>query len=140
MDSLYEIKEQKLDNFIDTLNNNIRKRLENGNLVLKGIKSSYVLKNPMSLFEIKKEKLIFNEKCLYSDIKNIIIKNDHNYKMLINTLKLVNPLGILEKGYSLVTKDNVLIKDCKNLKKDDILNIRLHEGNVIAKVQNINNN
>ena len=38
--SLYEIKEQKLDNFIDTLNNNIRKRLENGNLVLKGIKSS----------------------------------------------------------------------------------------------------
>ncbi|MCI8670749.1 MAG: exodeoxyribonuclease VII large subunit [Bacilli bacterium] len=138
--SLYEIKEQKLDNFIDTLNNNIRKRLENGNLVLKGIKSSYVLKNPMSLFEIKKEKLIFNEKCLYSDIKNIIIKNDHNYKMLINTLKLVNPLGILEKGYSLVTKDNVLIKDCKNLKKDDILNIRLHEGNVIAKVQNINNN
>ena len=138
--SLYEIKEQKLDNFIDTLNNNIRKRLENGNLVLKGIKSSYVLKNPMSLFEIKKEKLIFNEKCLYSDIKNIIIKNDHNYKMLINTLKLVNPLGILEKGYSLVTKDNVLIKDCKNLKKDDILNIRLNEGNVIAKVQNINNN
>ncbi len=138
--SLYEIKEQKLDNFIDTLNNNIRKRLENGNLVLKGIKSSYVLKNPMSLFEIKKEKLIFNEKCLYSDIKNIIIKNDHNYKILINTLKLVNPLGILEKGYSLVTKDNVLIKDCKNLKKDDILNIRLHEGNVIAKVQNINNN
>ncbi len=137
--SLYEIKEQKLDNFIDTLNNNIRKRLENGNLVLKGIKSSYVLKNPMSLFEIKKEKLIFNEKCLYSDIKNIIIKNDHNYKMLINTLKLVNPLGILEKGYSLVTKDNELIKDSSNLKENDIVNIRLHKGNVTASIREVNN-
>lgn len=135
--SLYEIKEQKLDNLIDTLSSNINKRLENSSIILNNIKNSYVLKNPLSLFEIKKEKLIFNEKSLYSNIKTIITKNDHNYKMLVNTLKLVNPLGILEKGYSLVTKENTVIKDSSNLKKDDIINIRLHKGTVTASIREV---
>jgi len=137
--SLYEIKEQKLDNSIDTLNNFIKKKLENNFLVLNNIKNSYVLKNPLSLFEVKKEKLIFEEKSLYQSVKSVIIKSDHDYKLLVNTLKLVNPLGILEKGYSLVTKDKELIKDSNNLNKDDIINIRLHQGEVKAKVEEVHN-
>lgn len=137
--SLYETKEQKLDSYIDTLNNNINKRLENYQIIVNNLKNSYVLKNPLSLFEIKKEKLIFNEKTLYSNIKNIILKNDHNYKLLINTLKLANPLGILEKGYSLVTKDKELIKTSSDLKENDIINIKLHQGSVLASVKEVNN-
>ncbi len=137
--SLYEIKEQKLDNLIDTLNNNINKRLENNSLILNNIKSSYVLKNPLSLFEVKKERLIYSEKSLYTNIKNIITKNDHNYKLLVNTLKLVNPLGILEKGYSLVTKDEELIKESNKLIKGDNINIKFHKGNIKATVQEVLN-
>ena len=137
--SLYEIKEQKLDNFIDIINNNINKRLESNKIILDNLKNSYVLKNPLSLFEIKKEKLVFNEKTIYNSIKNIILKNDYSYKMLLNTLKLVNPLGILEKGYSLVTKDNELIKDSNLLKENDLINIRMHSGNIKATVREVNN-
>ena len=136
--SLYELKEQKLDNYIDTLNNNINKRLENNHLRLNNIKNSYILKNPLNLFEVPKGLLIFNEKNLYSLIKNIILQNNHEYKMLVNTLKLVNPLGILEKGYSLVTKDEEVLSDASKLKIDDIINIRLHKGNVIAKIKEVN--
>ena len=136
--SLYEIKEQRLDNIIDTLNNFINKKIDNNKLVLDKLRSSYVLKNPMGLFEIKKEKLVFNEKTLYSNIKSIIIKKDHEYKILVNTLKLVNPLGILEKGYSLVTKDNELIKDSNKLKVGDNIKIKLHKGNITAKINEIN--
>lgn len=137
--SLYEIKEQKLDNMIDIINNFINKKLDNSRLVLSNLKDSYVLKNPMSLFEVKKEKLVYAEKILYKNIKSIILKNDHDYKMIVNTLKLVNPLGILEKGYSLVKKDDELIRNSRELKKDDILNIRLHVGSVVAKVKEVNN-
>jgi len=133
--SLYEIKEQKLDNLMDTLNNNIKKRLENNELILKNIKNSYVLKNPFSLFEIKKEKLVFEEKTLYNNVKNIIVKSEHNYRLLLNTLKLVNPLGILEKGYSLVTKEDELIKDSSTLKEKDIINIKFHKGKIKAEVK-----
>ncbi len=135
--SLYELKEQKLDNYIDTLNNYITKKLDNYNLIFHNLKDSYILKNPMNLFNLKKEKLTYCEKNLYTNINNIILKEEHNYQILINTLKLVNPLGILEKGYSLVTKDNNLIKDSSTLKEDDIINIKLHKGNVKAKVREV---
>lgn len=137
--SLYEIKEQKLDNLIDILNNYITKKLDNYKILLNSASNSYVLKNPMTLFDIKKEKLMSYEKNLYQDIKNIIMTSNHNYKLLVNTLKLVNPLGILEKGYSLVTKDNELIKESNNLKIGDEINVRLHKGNIKASVSEINN-
>ncbi len=136
--SLYEIKEQKLDNMLDSLNNFIHKMLENYSLRLNSIKSSYVLKNPMALYQVKQEKLEFFEKVLYSSIKNIILKSDHNYKMLVNTLKLVNPLGILEKGYSLVTKDKKVIKSSKDLKVNDQIHVRLHAGEFDATIKKIN--
>lgn len=137
--SLYEIKEQKLDNLIDSLNNYITKKLDNYKILLNSASNSYVLKNPMTLFDIKKEKLMSYEKNLYQDIKNIIMTSNHKYKLLVNTLKLVNPLGILEKGYSLVTKDNEVIKESNNLKMGDEINIRLHKGSVKASVSEVNN-
>ncbi len=135
--SLYELKEQRLDNYIDTLNNYITKKLDNYNLIIHNLKNSYVLKNPMNLFNLKQEKLIYNEKNLYNIINNIILKEKHNYQILINTLKLVNPLGILEKGYSLVTKDDNLIKDSSLLKEKDIINIKFHKGDIKAEVREV---
>ena len=136
--SLYEIKEQKLDNMIEVLNNYIHKRLDNYHLELNHIQSSFVLKDPMRLFKVQQEKLLFSEKVLYNHIKNIILKSDHNYKMLVNTLKLVNPLGILEKGYSLVTKEEKVVKSSKDLKLHDFLDVRLHDGSIKAQVTEIN--
>ena len=78
-----------------------------------------------------------NEK-IENDVKNIILKSDHNYKMLVNTLKLVNPLGILEKGYSLVTKEEKVVKSSKDLKLHDFLDVRLHDGSIKAQVTEIN--
>ncbi len=135
--SLYEIKEQKLDNMLEVLNNYMNKRLENSNLVLNNLKSSYILNNPLSLFLPKKEKLLFNEKVLYSSVKSIILKRDHDYKLLVNTLKLVNPLGILEKGYSLVTKDKNVVKTKNELKVNDKVHVRLHNGEFDATIKEI---
>ena len=101
------------------------------------IKNSFVLKDPKRLFKVKQEKLGFQEKTLYSSIKNIILKNDYNYKMLVNTLKLVNPLGILEKGYSLVTKDEHVVKSSKDLKVNDKIQVRLHVGKVNAVIEEV---
>ena len=58
--------------------------------------------------------------------------------MLVNTLKLVNPLGILEKGYSLVTKEEKVVKSSKDLKLHDFLDVRLHDGSIKAQVTEIN--
>ena len=135
--SLYEMKEQKLDNMIDVLNSYITKKLDNYELQMNHIKNSFVLKDPMKLFKVQQEKLKKKKKTLYSSIKNIILKNDYNYKMLVNTLKLVNPLGILEKGYSLVTKDEHVVKSSKDLKVNDKIQVRLHVGKVNAVIEEV---
>ena len=124
---------------IDVLNNFMIKRLENYQLQLNHVKSSYILKEPMKLFASQEEKVLFYEKSLYSNIRNIILKSDHRYKMLVNTLKLVNPLGILEKGYSLVKKEDEIIRSSEQLKVNDKIKLRFHKGNVEAIVESIEN-
>ena len=59
--------------------------------------------------------------------------------LLANTLKLVNPLNILDRGYSVVKKDNNVIKDIKDIKKEDNIDIRIKNGNIKAKVLEVNN-
>lgn len=110
--SMYEIKEQKLDALLDKLNKDIKVILQNNEMKLNKIKMSYVIQNPMSLIDKKK----------------------NEYNLLINTLKLVNPLGILEKGYSLATINDKVIKSSNDVNIDDIINVKLYDGNIKAKV------
>ncbi len=136
--TLYELKEQKLDTLIDSLNNYIHKSLDNYQLILTNLKNSYILNNPFNLIKQPQEKLEFLSKSLYNNITNILEKKTYLKDLLINTLKLVNPLGILDKGYSLVKKDNKLIKDSQDLKVNDSLNIQFLKGQVIAEVKEVN--
>ena len=53
---------------------------------------------------------------------------------------LLSPLNVLSKGYSLVTCEGTVIKDTKDLKVDDSINIRFHKGNVKAVVKEIEKN
>ena len=51
---MYEIKEQKLDALLDKLNKDIKVILQNNEMKLNKIKMSYVIQNPMSLIDKKK--------------------------------------------------------------------------------------
>ena len=76
---------------------------------------------------------------LTGSIKNILINKNHELVLLANTLKLVNPLNILDRGYSVVKKDNKVIKDIKDINKEDNIDIRIKNGNIKAKVLEVNN-
>ena len=76
---------------------------------------------------------------LNKNIKNILVNKNHELVLLANTLKLVNPLNILDRGYSVVKKDNKVIKDIKDINKEDNIDIRIKNGNIKAKVLEVNN-
>lgn len=113
--SMYEIKEQKLDTLMENLNNNIKNVLNKKDNVYQKLRMSYILQNPMNLIFDKKSK----------------------YELLVNTLKLVNPLNILEKGYSLVSVENDIVKTSNQVKINDELKIKLHEGEIKAIVKEV---
>ena len=155
MDTLNIINQYKI-----RLNKNIKNMVNNKYIELRNLKQSYILKNPMAMYEVKMQKLdtlveqnnriitaiIDNKKIQLEKVKDAyILKNPltiidgckKNYDVLLSTLKALNPLGILEKGYSVVKKDNEIIKDIKKLKKDDELNIKFMKGEIKATVKEI---
>lgn len=135
--ALYEVKEQKLDTLIDRSNSIITSMLNDYTVRLNNIKSSYVLKNPLATYEVKREKVNSYVEILNKIIKGNLDNYNYKYSMMINKLELLNPLNILNKGYSLVTVNDNVVKSAKDLKVNDSINIRLHEGNVEAIVKEI---
>lgn len=133
----------------------VYKKINYQKLYLDSIKSSFVIKNPMIMFdnrrqkidlmsdrlndlilrrvEIQRDKLdnlkrsyIFsNTSLLYKDEK-VMLNN------LIDKLELLNPLKVLGRGYSITCSGDKVIKDVKDVK--DTVNIKLYNGEIKAKV------
>ena len=113
--SIYEIKEQKLSNTIEKLNNYIINYLDNKNIILNNIKSSYVLNNPSKIYENKATK--FNN--------------------LVEKLEVLNPLNTLKRGYSITKLNNKVLTDINKVKVDDKINVSIKTGVINAKVIDI---
>ena len=113
--ALYEMKEQKLDNLFDRINNAILGKLDKANHVLDKYKSNYILNNPQVLLE--------------------------GYKIKIEHLKvkaeLLNPQNILDKGYSIVYKEDKIVKDSSKLKENDEIKIVVNKGKITASVKGV---
>ncbi len=133
--AVYEVKEQKLSILMDKLESCTLTLLESSRASLANIVGSYVLKNPLSFYEKDKEKLSTLDTRLRMAIKTYSQNRTSQYELLLEKMELLNPLGILKKGYAVVSKDDATLTDVDNLKKNDTINIRLHRGSIIAKVE-----
>ncbi len=136
--TLYEVKEQKLDNYIDLLNKNMTKMINDYKIRLDNIKNSYVLKNPLNTYEIKRTKLKALIEMSQKEIQRVLTSNRYQYDILVNKMELLNPLSILSKGYSVVTKDDKIIRRKQDIQLGDKIDIRMHEGKIKAVVEEIN--
>lgn len=102
---------------------------------LNNIKTSYIVINPLAMYEIKEQKLITLIDRSNNKMTNIIKNNQYEFKIILNKLKLLNPLNILEKGYSVVSKDKQIIKDIKDININDDIIIKLASGKLKAIVK-----
>lgn len=152
----------EIDNYKTRYTNAIRRILDNNKLRLKKLKESYVLKNPLSMYEIKEQKLdniidklntcmnavYITAKSKLEIIENSIIFKDpkvlYDDKLkktnhLIEKLEILNPLNALKRGYSITKKDNKCITSIKDIKKDNNINIMIKDGEIKAKVMEVKN-
>lgn len=138
--AIYEVKEQKLSGLIDKLASIVTTKLKEAASRLETATSSYILKNPLAFYEKDREKITLLKTRLSSSMNVYMANENKKYELLLNKLDLLSPLGILKKGYSVVTKDDKVISDCKSLSKGDKIDIRLHEGSVRAEVEDTKEN
>lgn len=113
---MFENKKQTIDLINEKLNRLIIDKLENNKIKLFQFKNNYILNNPENLYKDKKKELT-----------NIIEK-----------LKLVNPLNILDRGYTLTYIDDSVITSSKKIKKGSIIKTKFNDGYVLSKVEEVN--
>lgn len=149
-----------IEQFNIRLNKHMKNMLDTYTKKLDTLKTNYVLTSPLAPIEVKEEKLsnlvtnleqiikhkleILTNKFDNMKNKNILLHPEtmlfncqQRYQLNFNKLELLNPLNILNKGYSIVTKDETLIKSYKDLNKDDVINIKLNKGNINAIVKEV---
>lgn len=112
---MYDNYKQKIDNMYERIRKIIALKLERMSNKITNIKRSYILTNPQNLY-------INSQKELYQ---------------LVEKLELLNPLGVLKRGYTLTYQDNRLVKSINNIKINDLLDIRFNDGIVNVKVNKI---
>ncbi len=148
---------KNINQIVIRLNENIYKKLNYQKLYLDSIKNSFALKNPMIMFEGRKQKLdLLNHKfdeIIFNKIEKEKVKLEHikkSYvltnpsliykdkkavlKNLIDKLELLNPLNILSRGYSISYLDNKALKSVDGINKNDLVDIKLFDGTIKTKV------
>ena len=134
---LYEMKIQRLDTMTEEIYKAIQRFMEKKANTLKEIKKSYILQNPAVLYKEQTNALEIVKTNLGKTIQTIL--KDYNQKMqnIVQTVKLVNPLNILDKGYSVVYKENTIIKSIRDVQIKDTLSVRLSKGKMKVEVKEI---
>ena len=146
---------KSLEGYSIRLKEAIYKKLNFQKLYLDSIKNSFVIKNPMIMYDNKKQNLdlistritdiilrkvesykekithlrksyIFsNPSVIYKD-ENIVLNN------IIEKLELLNPLNVLGRGYSITYSNDKVVKNVKDA--GDTLRIKVYDGEIKAKV------
>ncbi len=113
---MYENKKQRLDLINDKINELIKKKIQNYNTKIELLKNSYIFKEPKTIYKEEETKL----------------------KNIINSLELLNPLKVLNRGYSITYSEGKTVKSIKDVK--DKIEVKIKDGKIIAKVEKVEDN
>ena len=93
-----------------------------------------VFKEPLQKINEKAITLDMLVKSIQSNTNNKIIKAKSEFAKLISKLDALSPLKTLARGYLIAEKNNKLITKTSDVEINDILDLKLCDGNLKAKV------
>lgn len=112
----------------------IMKKIKYVSLELDALKSSYVIKNPLIMFDSKKQKIDLLNKDLNNIVEKIIDNNKNKLSNIITKIELMNPLSILNRGYSITYLNNQVLKEDVKLSIKDLITIKTNTRDIKAEV------
>ncbi len=130
---IYEIN-KNLNSYKDRLRMALIKKVEFMKLRYEKCMSSSVFKEPTRRINDNYLKVDMYIKQLESIIKQKYKNEKTKYIELISKLDALSPLKTLSRGYSLVEKNNKIIKSVKQLNEGDEIEIKFADGKVNAIV------
>lgn len=129
--NVYDVKEN-LNKYNNRFAVALNKKLELSKLKYEKVLSLKVLKEPLLRIQDEYIKLDNNIKLLYDKTMEKYKEANNKFINMVSKLDSLGPLKTLTRGYSIVQKNNKIIKSVNELKKGDKVDIRLLDGNVSA--------
>lgn len=95
------------------------------------------LRSPEQILQQKKNQLENARFKMNSFSQRLVERKRSKLERMMSLLDGLSPLKVVERGYSVTTKDNELVKTTDQLKKGDEVQVRLMKGQFTALVQKI---
>lgn len=87
-----------------------------------------------SIFDKAQTTIELQQKNLLYFYKNYYLKREFELNLLANKVELNSPNQIFKRGYAVVMKNNQIEKEVKNFKSNDLITIKMYEGEIEASV------
>ena len=101
---------------------------------LNKLTSSQVLLNPEKIIENCELYLDSLNEQINNNYKNILLNYSSSFAILCSKLDSLSPLKVLSRGYSIVKKDDEIVKDINQIKTEDVVSIHFENGTAKAKI------
>ncbi|WP_374029521.1 exodeoxyribonuclease VII large subunit [Bdellovibrio bacteriovorus] len=95
------------------------------------------LGDPQDLIDERRKDLEYLKSHAAKALQLALEKKSAKMFRLMAMLDSLSPLKVVERGYSIVTKKDEVIKSARQVKKGDLLNIRLAQGSLTAVVDSV---
>lgn len=135
--SMDEIKEF-LNQAEKKLNKNILEEISAEKVQLEHFKKELEYYNPANRITTLKENLENLKKSLDEKIVSIFKYNKQLLDFKRQSLEIINPNSILDRGYSIIYNEkNEIVKDIKNVNVGDSLKLKVSNGEIISDIKEI---
>ena len=101
---------------------------------LSSFEKRLALRDPVTNINEQRKELVYLTEKLSILTNSILDENKSKISALAGKLDVLSPLSVISRGYALVEKDDKLVTKVKDLKKDDVISIKLSDGQVKARI------
>ena len=126
---------------LDDLHSRMVRSLEQGLVThqqrLEDRKHRLIQASPKNKIQLLSEKLAGLQNRMVQNIQTQVRFRKERFEGILKNLNAVNPLAILERGYSICSKDEKSLKSSAGVKPGDTIEIRLSKGGLESTVNKI---
>ena len=130
--SKLELEKKQVDNLVNTLHYFYKNQINDRTHYIKLLSQS--LQSPDDKIKRYKEKIVDLSSQLGHFYKQQINQKMYVYQTTLKTLEGLDPLKIMQRGFSLTRKEDKVITSIHQIKVDDTLDIQYKDGKALAKV------
>ena len=137
-----DINNEKLNilNMSSSIESSVNYIIERNEDKLNNIKKNSILSDVSSFFTSLEDSLKHNSERMTEIFKNILIIKESALNNSANSLNALSPLAVLGRGYSIIKKNENVVKHISDISLNDEIKVILSGGEITAAVKEVTEN